>query len=491
MRATRKLQHIDPSRYLSPSLIIEVASFSLYFFTWKLCMSVTLGRTPRLADPGVIGNVYAILLAFTGLGYVLFWVAGAYLPGLMEKRTATAAAMSLCVTGAIGMVATLRLPGFLIASCTTILALGYIGAAVHHGFSLVSYESEVSGRALGIGMGVASLLEYLAETLGMTPAVFVVCVILSALAILWLDGRPARRWLYDHRPSPQQVSGVSRGGTIVLLAVAAAAMTLDYGLLDGVLVWNYANGNILSIGLSKIAYSLSLPFVGVLFDLKKGRLRSLITICAMFLVAAAVPAAETPEGMPAAAFIAGIYGSFYLMYLSASFMRVAPKTSCPEIVASMGRAISCLVGALGALFARLLFESLGVVVTVTASCLLSVVCLLVLVRDIAWGITENLDEEKAGIGEGLNQAPALPSREEALVLYAEKIGLTAREGEVYQALLTTDLGVQEIADGLFVSRRVVQRHISAIYEKAGVTTRVGLYREFDAWFDEFKTRERG
>lgn len=490
MRATRELQHIAPSCHLSPSLIIEVASFSLYSFTWKLCMSVTLGRTPRLAEPGVIGNVYAILLAFTGLGYVLFWVAGAYLPGLMEKRTATAAAMSLCVTGAIGMVATLRLPGFLIASCTTILALGYIGAAVHHGFSLVSYESEVSGRALGIGMGVASLLEYLVETLGMTPTVFMVCVVLSALAILWLDGRPARRWLYDCRPSPQQVSGVSKR-SIVLLAVAAAAMTLDYGLLDGVLVWNYANGNILSTGLSKIAYSLSLPFVGVLFDLKKGRLRSLITICAMFLVAAAVPAAETPEGMPAAAFIAGIYGSFYLMYLSASFMRVAPKTSCPEIVASMGRAISCLVGALGALFARLLFEQLGVVVTVTLSCLLSVVCLLLLVRDIAWGITENLDEEKAGIGEGLNQTPALPSREEALVLYAEKIGLTAREGEVYTALLTTDLGVQEIADGLFVSRRVAQRHISAIYKKAGVTTRVGLYREFDAWFDEFKTRERG
>lgn len=488
MRATRELQHIAPSRHLSPSLIIEVASFSLYFFTWKLCMSVTLGRTPRLAESGVIGNVYAILLTFTGLGYVLFWVAGAYLPGLMEKRTATAAAMSLCVTGAIGMVATLRLPGFLIASCTTILALGYLGAAVHHGFSLVSYESEVSGRALGIGMGVASLLEYLVEALGMTPTVFMVCVVLSALAILWLDGRPARRWLYDCRPSPQQVSGVSKR-SIVLLAVAAAAMTLDYGLLDGVLVWNYANGNILSTGLSKIAYSLSLPFVGVLFDLKKGRLRSLITICAMFLVAAAVPAAETPEGMPAAAFIAGIYGSFYLMYLSASFMRVAPKTSCPEIVASMGRAISCLVGALGALFARLLFEQLGVVVTVTVSCLLSIVCLLVLVRDIAWGITENLDEE--GGGGGLIQESALPSREEALTLYAEKIGLTAREEEVYKSLLTTDLGVQEIADGLFVSRRVAQRHISAIYKKAGVTTRVGLYREFDAWFDELAARERG
>lgn len=485
MRVTRQFRHIVSARSFSRSLFIEVASFSLYFFTWKLCMSVTLGRTPRLAEPGVIGNVYAILLAFTGLGYVLFWVAGSYLSGSMEKRTAVAAAMSLCVTGAIGMVATLRLPGFLIASSVTILALGFIGAGAHYGFSLVSCESAVSGRALGIGMGVASLLQYLVETLGMTPAVFVICVALSAIVILWLSGRPARRWLYARQPTPQQASGVSKR-SIVLLAVAAAAMTLDYGLLDGVLVWNYANGNIISTGLSKIAYSLSLPLVGVLFDLKKGRLRSLITICAMFLVAAAVPAAETPEGMPAATFIAGIYGSFYVMYLSASFMRVAPKTSCPEIVASMGRAISCLVGALGALFARPLFESLGVVVTVTVSCLLSIACLLVLVRDIAWGITENLDEEKAGIGENPIQAPVLPSREEALALYAEKIGLTAREGEVYTALLTTDLGVQEIADGLFVSRRVAQRHISAIYEKAGVTTRVGLYREFDAWFDELR-----
>lgn len=395
MRVTRQFRHIVSSRFFSRSLFIEVTSFSLYFFTWKLCMSVTLGRTPRLAEPGVIGNVYAILLAFTGLGYVLFWVAGSYLSGSMKKRTAVATAMSLCVTGAIGMVATLRLPGFLIASSVTILALGFIGAGVHYGFSLVSYESEVSGRALGIGMGVASLLEYLVETLGMTPAAFVICVVLSAIVILWLSGRPARRWLYAHQPTPQQASGVSKR-SIILLAVAATAMTLDYGLLDGVLVWNYANGNIISTGLSKIAYSLSLPLVGVLFDLKKGRLRSLVTICAMFLVAAAAPAAETPEGMPAAAFIAGIYGSFYVMYLSASFMRVAPKTSCPEIVASMGRAISCLVGALGALFARPLFESLGVVVTVTVSCLLSITCLLVLVRDIAWGITENLDEAKGG-----------------------------------------------------------------------------------------------
>lgn len=488
MHATRRFRHIVPSRYFSRELFIEIASFSLYFFTWKLCMSVTLGRTPRLADPGVIGNVYAVLLAFTGLGYVLFWLVRSYLSGSTERRTAAAAALSLCVTGAVGMMATLRLPGFLIASCVTILTLGYIGAGIHYGFSLVSSESAFSGRALGIGMGLASLLQYIVETLKMTPLVFVVCVALSAMLILWLAGRPVKQRVYEPHPTKSQSSSVD-GGSITLLVIAAVAMTLDYGLLDGVLVWNYASGDIISAGLSKIVYSLSLPLVGVLFDLKKGRLRSLITVCAMFLVAAATPAAGTPEGMPAATAIAGFYGAFYVMYLSASFMRVAPGTSCPEIIASVGRVISCFVGAVGALFARQLFETLGVTVIVTVSCLLSVACLLVLVRDIAWGVTKNLEE-----AEGRSEdapAPDIPSREEALDLYANEIGLTARETEVYKSLLTTDLGVQEIADGLFVSRRVAQRHISAIYEKAGVTTRVGLYREFDAWFDELRTRDQG
>ena len=482
MSETSKSHRADCPHAASWPLLIETTAFTLYFFTWKLCMAVTLARAPRLAEVGVLGSTYARLLAFTGLGYVLFWVAHSYLPTQKHRKIAVALVLALCLVGSIGMMATRRIESLLLASCATVLALGYIGAGIHYDFSLVSYGSEFSGRALGIGMGVSSLLQYVVEAMGLTPVVFVICVVLSLFAIMWLATRPAKRWGREQDPAAKQASVVGRR-PITILVVAAVAMTLDYGLLDSVLVWKYASGEIVTAGLSKIVNALFLPLVGGLFDLKKGNLRSLITVCVMFLIAVATPAAEEDEWVGVATVMAGVYGAFYVMYLSASFMRIAPDTSRPEVIASVGGVVSCFMGAVGALFARPFFESCGVVATVGVSCLLSIICLLILLRDIAWGVTKGLGEDGVAFGGDLPR-PSSPSREEALDTYIEKLGLTAREAEVCGLLLSTDLGVQEIADEIFISRRVAQRHIAAIYEKAGVTTRLGLYRDFDAWFDE-------
>ncbi len=223
--------------------------------------------------------------------------------------------------------------------------------------------------------------------MGLTPVAFVICVVLSLFTIMWFATRPAKRWRRDEDFAEKQVPTVGRR-PITILVIAAVAMTLDYGLLDSVLVWKYAVAR-----LSLVLYiinALSLPLVGALFDLKKGNLRSLITVCAMFLVAVATPAAAEDEWTGVATVIAGVYGAFYVMYLSATFMRIAPDTSRPEVIASVGRVVSCFMGAVGALFARAFFESYGVVATVGVSCLLSIICLLVLLRDIAWGVTKGL-----------------------------------------------------------------------------------------------------
>ncbi|MBP3803831.1 MAG: hypothetical protein J6I76_08020 [Oribacterium sp.] len=53
---------------------------------------------------------------------------------------------------------------------------------------------------------------------------------------------------------------------------------------------------------------------------------------------------------------------------------------------------------------------------------------------------------------------------------------TSREQEVFEKLIFTEDSRQEIADALFISRRVLQRHVAAIYEKTGTKSRVGLYR---------------
>ena len=55
--------------------------------------------------------------------------------------------------------------------------------------------------------------------------------------------------------------------------------------------------------------------------------------------------------------------------------------------------------------------------------------------------------------------------EEKLKKLYTKYGFTPKEIETFEKLVTTEMGVQEIANEMGISRRVLQRHISSIYEK--------------------------
>ena len=63
---------------------------------------------------------------------------------------------------------------------------------------------------------------------------------------------------------------------------------------------------------------------------------------------------------------------------------------------------------------------------------------------------------------------------ERLQKLAEQFSLTPREAEVIGLLVHTDDGLQVIADRLYVSRRTLERYVSAIYEKTGTKSRIGL-----------------
>ena len=61
---------------------------------------------------------------------------------------------------------------------------------------------------------------------------------------------------------------------------------------------------------------------------------------------------------------------------------------------------------------------------------------------------------------------------------SKEYGLTKRDNEICIRLLFTEKSGREIADELSISRRVLQKHIASIYAKAGVKTRVGLFRKY-------------
>ena len=66
------------------------------------------------------------------------------------------------------------------------------------------------------------------------------------------------------------------------------------------------------------------------------------------------------------------------------------------------------------------------------------------------------------------------SNSERLRKLSEQYSLTPREAEAYGLLVNTEDGLQTIADNLYVSRRTLERYVSALYVKTGTKSRVGL-----------------
>lgn len=439
-------------------------------------MQMASNRAGEILGLGGVLPLYSALMLLSGFGLLSFWLFRRLFPSIYSRQFIAALAVSFCIVGSLGMVLTHRPTPFSIASGVTLFTLGYMGGGIHYGFSLAFRDSGVSGRSLGCGMGIAALLQAGVDALQTTEVAFVASLTLSCFVMFWFGMRPLKDWMYE-RPLVREMMGVADNkALIVTLCVATCLMTLDYGVLDSVLIWEDVAGRLSLAYAPSIVYGATLPLVGVLFDLNGGGIRSLVTVCAMSLTTVATTAAALPGGMDAASVISGIYGAFYTMFVSALFIRVAPRAREPELVAGLGMAISSVVSAASALVAHPLFLSCGPIVASIASCVLSTAVLLVLIREIARGVLgsdEPADEEK--------HDETVPTREESAMLYAREHDLTPRETDVLVALLTTELGVQEIADGLFVSRRVAQRHIASIYEKTGAQSRIGLYQRLDAF----------
>lgn len=66
------------------------------------------------------------------------------------------------------------------------------------------------------------------------------------------------------------------------------------------------------------------------------------------------------------------------------------------------------------------------------------------------------------------------SEEEKLQQIAVKYDFTEREIQAFKLLVVTEESIQNIADNINVSKRTLERYVSAIYKKTGVKSRVGL-----------------
>lgn len=135
----------------------------------------------------------------------------------------------------------------------------------------------------------------------------------------------------------------------------------------------------------------------------------------------------------------------------------------------MGRAVNNITAAVIASFVLQLLSSDNNLLKI-----ILILVLFVLVSIISVVYTVYTFEKYYFIQQFTMRTDEAANEHDKLQILAEKYSFTERENEVFNYLVTTEDNIQTISEHMHVSRRTLERYISAIYEKTGIKSRVGL-----------------
>lgn len=162
---------------------------------------------------------------------------------------------------------------------------------------------------------------------------------------------------------------------------------------------------------------------------------------------------------------------FFAVFFTTAFMEFARYTRIPELWAGLGRAVNNITAA------AITGGSLALLSSGNSIAAITIVLILFVTVSFVTALYTN--KRKAFMDEMLASDIMTMDDHERLQVFSKEYSLTARETEVFGLLVNTEDTLQVIAENLYISRRTLERYISAIYEKTGVKSRIGLIRIYN------------
>ena len=295
-------------------------------------------------------------------------------------------------------------------------------------------------------------------------------IFFSVAFVMYIIIRAPKDWILEN-PQPYSSDNSDDRRYAVILIAAVVLMSLVSGMIDSVLTaFNAEKAYAIYSGV-RLFYALGLILAGIIADIRERVYLPLATVCAILLSSVCMFFLSEEVSYFAGTALMYLYSGFYVIFFTVMFLDFAPKSGCPELWAGMGRIVRSLTVAATVLPALRIYDALGSTALAVGSCLVSIGILLVLLPYISRAVTASEPKKEA-------PAQREMSQRERLELYARRCDLTPRETEVLEMLLTTDDDLQRIADSLYISRRMVQRYVSSIYEKTETKTRLGLFQSY-------------
>lgn len=472
--------------------LVPVVQFGLWFFAFMLLESFVNSSAATLLGASAVNAAYSLGIFCTATGLLVF--------GLAHARSADLCKRAFIIVATACAVATLSIPfaqnaGLLaFLSCASLLSCGFVGGRVHLGMALEFGEGPWCGRAIGAATGIVVCVQFLVQNLAQGPALELVCIPASLVALVFFDvrhqdrcmdantGASVRTWTHD--PADKQRHGA-------YLVIAAAILTVIFTLNDSIVVPLDASGTVQLFSGVRLFYALGLVVSGLLFDLGP-RFCFTFTTVAVQIMAVLVPYfLRTPEWYNLNMAIFYFYGGFYVMFVTAEFVIFSAQMHHRALWAALGRTTRSYVAALSVIPVALLYDAFGVISLAAMAAVLNMALLAVCMAD-AMLLARCDMPERQGLEppdaapqsiEDAQEPAADPAKlsERDLDRYAQSIGLTGREAQVLVLLVATEDKNDKMANDLGISRRTLQRHIANIYDKAGVQSRIGLFQAVAAY----------
>ena len=446
------------------------ALFAIYMFEYMVTLTFIDQRSADIMGPAWQLYLHYIDYALVALGFVSFALLRRIPEHFTLRRT-----LLLLPSVAYGCTMLLlflmqNAAAFSAAAMGAAYFLGLLGGMVYFCMAAALADSPRAGRVMALGASGAVLLQYLLQEYWHIAAGIPVALALGFCAAVYLTVRRPWEWLTQdclpyEAPKPETARAMT--GTLIRLCLNALCLYALGTIYDRQMMLlnvqsGYEDYNLYAWPrLFTIAGYL---LVGFLSDAGRGRLLSVATLCTA-LVALLNPALfGDPAYYTTNMCLFYLHLGASLSYYNLAFWRIAPRTGWPELWAGMGRIATNLFSAL---------LTLTPVSHLSMPAAIGVDAVLFGVLVVSMTVGGELTVARPAPPEALEQ-----TQEQKLHAYCRRCAFTPREAEVFERLITTDDDLQGIADSLYISRRMVQRYVSSIYEKTETKTRLGLFQSY-------------
>lgn len=358
------------------------------------------------------------------------------------------------------------------------ILLGLVGGNVYY-VSACMIRNRHLAKTAGISYFLGILLQFINHNAIHIRTIQLVILSVSMLMLFILlieNERILSRYSTDKYAAKTIIESSVKGNkhnfllyiSIIVLVILMACL---FSTLDSAVTLVHSDG-IADIGQgARILLAFSGLAAGFIFDISNRKYTGIIMYCIMILSTLCIVLLEFSKPFVAVLIVFYLSAGFFAVFFTSEFMELSQYVRIPELWAGMGRAVNNITAAVIASFVLQLLSS--------DNNLLKIVLILVLFVLVSIMSVIYTFEKYYFIQQFTKHTDEVTNEQDQLHKLTTQYSFTEREGEVFSYLVTTEDNIQTISEHMHVSRRTIERYISAIYEKTGVKSRVGLINLFN------------